>query len=86
MYQRKALLDQQLISMIMKTGHSPRYMAIAAPYLIECAPMSSFMNPSFTSPIATNASQNVLITWSEVTCSMISWLQTVETRKVLGSI
>ncbi len=39
------------------------------------------MNPSFTSPIAPNASQNVLITWSEVTCSMISWLQTVETGK-----
>jgi hypothetical protein len=81
MYQRKALLDQQLISMIMKTRHSPRYIAIAAPYLIKCVPTSSFMNPSFTSPIAPNASQNVLITWLEVTCLMISWLQTVETGK-----
>ena len=35
MYLRKASLDQRPISMIMKTGHSPRYIAMAAPDLIE---------------------------------------------------
>ena len=35
MYLRKASLDQRPISMIMNTGHSPRYIAMAAPDLIE---------------------------------------------------
>ncbi len=31
-------LDQRPINMIMNTGHSPRYIAMAAPDLIECVP------------------------------------------------
>jgi hypothetical protein len=37
MHLRKASLDQRTISMIMKRGHSPRYIAMAAPDLIERA-------------------------------------------------
>ena len=74
-----ASLDQQPISMIMKTGHSPRYIAMAAPDLIECVPTFSLLKPSLASPIAPTASRRALIMWSEVTWSIIPWLKNVET-------
>jgi hypothetical protein len=43
MYRRKALLDQQPIIMVRQTEQSLRNMAMAAPDLIECVPMSDFL-------------------------------------------
>jgi hypothetical protein len=69
MYLRKASLDQRPISMIMNTGHSPRYIAMAAPNLIECVPASSFLIPSFTPHIALTKSLNAWIMCVDVSCS-----------------
>ncbi len=72
------MLDQQPINIIMKTGHSTRYIAIAAPNLIKCVPMSSFFIPSLTSLIALTASHKTFIIWAEVTRSMMPPLRMVE--------
>ena len=64
--------------MIMNTGHLLKYIAIAAPNLIECAQTSSFLIPSLASPIAPTMSRSVSIRWSNVTCAMIPWLKTDE--------
>jgi hypothetical protein len=50
MYERKASLDQRPIIMITFTVHLPRYIAIADPYLRECAPMSSLLIPILVWP------------------------------------
>jgi hypothetical protein len=59
---KKGVAGQRPMSIIMKTGHSPRYMAIAAPNLIECVPTSSFLNLSLALPIAPTASRNASMT------------------------
>jgi hypothetical protein len=51
------------------TGHSPRYMAIAVPNLIEWVPISSLEIPSHALPMAHMALQRALITCRDVTCS-----------------
>jgi len=78
MYLRKALLDQHPISMIMNTGHSPRYIAMAAPDLIECVPTSSFLMPSFTYPMDPTASLNAFIMCVDGTCLRCLFTVTVE--------
>ena len=78
MYLRNASLDQRPMSMIVKTGHSPKYIAMAAPDLIECVPIWSFVMPSRCSPIATTASRRALITCSDVTCVTLSLSKTAE--------
>jgi hypothetical protein len=50
MYQRKASLDQQPRSMMVKTGTPAKYMAIAAPLLAECNPRWFGVNPSLSGP------------------------------------
>ena len=78
MYLRKAWLDHLPIIMIVKTGHSPKYMAIAAPDLIEWVPMSLALTPSMSSPIAmTDALRESTIS-SDVMCSMRPCLQMAE--------
>jgi hypothetical protein len=64
--------------MIIKTRHSPRYIFIAVPDLIECVPMSSFLKPNFALLIAPTASCSAFLAWLDVTCLMIPWLKTVE--------
>ncbi len=45
-YRKKALLDQRPMSIIVLTGHSPRYITIAAPDLIEWVPILCLAIPS----------------------------------------
>jgi hypothetical protein len=78
MYLRKALLDQRPISMIMNMGHSPRYIAMVAPDLIECVPTSSLLMPSFTSPMAPTASLNAFIMCVDVTCLRCPFTVTIK--------
>ncbi len=52
MYRRKALLDQRPISIIVYTGTPARYIAIAAPLLVEWRPIQSAENPNVSFPIA----------------------------------
>jgi hypothetical protein len=68
-YQRKALFDHWPMSMIVYTGHLPRYMAIAEPNLMEWVPISSLEIPWHALPMAHTASQRALITCRDVTCS-----------------
>ena len=70
MYQRKALLDHWPMSMIVYTGHSPRYMAIAVPNLMEWVPISCFAIPRCASLMALAASRRELITCRDVMWSM----------------
>ena len=49
-YRRNASEDQRPIIMIENVGTLSRYIAIAAPDLIECVPMSSGLKPSLISP------------------------------------
>ncbi len=79
MYLRKALLDQRPISMIMNTtGHSPRYIAMAAPNLIKCVPTFSFLIPSFTPHIALTESLNTWIMCVDVSCLRCPFTMTAE--------
>jgi hypothetical protein len=48
---RKAVLNHRPMSMIEKLGTPARYIAIAAPLLIECFPISDCRIPSCFSPI-----------------------------------
>ncbi len=56
MYLRKAVLDQCPMSMIKKMGVPAKYIAMAAPDLIDFDPISDQTIPSFVSPIATTPS------------------------------
>ncbi len=78
MYLKNASLDQHPISMMVNTAHSPRYIAMAAPDLIKCVPIWSFVMPSLCSPIATTASRSALMTFSNVTCVILSLIKTAE--------
>ena len=51
MYSKKASEDQRPISMIVYTGISSRYIAMAAPDLMEWVPISDILKPSDDSPI-----------------------------------
>ena len=74
---RKALVDQHPISMIMNTGHSPRYIAMAAPNLTKCVPTTSFLMPSFISPMAPTAFLNAFIC-VDITCLRCPFTMTVK--------
>jgi hypothetical protein len=50
MYLRKASLDHLPNNMIVNTGTCAKYMAIAAPLLAECKPISFAVKPSESSP------------------------------------
>ena len=52
MYRRKASLDQRPMIMIVYVGTLARYMAMAAPDLRECVPMSSAVKPRVSLPMA----------------------------------
>jgi hypothetical protein len=52
----KAVLDHRPMSMIEKIGTPARYIAIAAPLLIDCVPISDRRMPSFVSPIVSTPS------------------------------
>ena len=67
-YQRKALLDQWPMSMIVYTGHSPWYMAIGAPNLIEWVQISSLEIPRCALPMVHRALRRALITCRDMTC------------------
>ncbi len=67
-YRRKALLDHWRMSMIAYTGHSPRYIAIAAPNLMEWVPILSLEIPRRALPMAPTALRRALITCWDVTC------------------
>ncbi len=69
-YQRKASLDHWLMSMIVYTGHLPRYMAIAAPDLMEWVPIFSLEIPRHALPMEPMALQRAVITCQDVTCLM----------------
>jgi len=56
MYRKNALLDHLPSSMIVQTRTPERYIAIAAPHLAECRPISFGVNPSLSFPIAAAAS------------------------------
>ena len=51
MYLKNASLDHLPINMIVYTGISSRYMAIAAPEWSECVPISSGWKPNRAAPI-----------------------------------
>ncbi len=74
MYLRKALLDQQPIIMIKKTGHPPRNIAIAALEQMECVPISSTKMWRVSSPIALTASRNAFLICVEVMYSIQSYI------------
>ena len=59
-------------------GHSPKYIAIAAPDRIECVPTSSFLIPRISSPIDTTAARKAETISFEVMCSMRPYLHTAE--------
>ncbi len=52
MYRKKASLVQRPIIMMRQTEQLPKNMAIAAPNLIKCMPISSFLICSTSSPMA----------------------------------
>ena len=74
---RKASLDRHPINIIMKTGHSPKYIAVVALDLFECVPTSSFLMPSVTSPEVPTASLNVFIMCEDATQSRCPFTETV---------
>jgi hypothetical protein len=57
MYLRKAVLNHHPTCMIKKTGVPAKYIAMAAPDLIDFDPILDQMIPSFVSPIATTPSR-----------------------------
>ena len=66
------------MSIIVKTAHSPKYIAMAAPNLIKCVPIFSFVIPSQCSPIATTASCKASMTFCNVTCVILSLITIAE--------
>ncbi len=62
MYSKKELLDHQPMGLTVFTGHSLRYIAIAAPDLIEWVPIWCLAIPSQVSPMAPTTSGSALIT------------------------
>ncbi len=69
MYRRRALLDHRPMSMIVYTGNSPRYIAIAVPDLMEWVPILSLEIPRHALPMAPTALWSALITCRDVMCS-----------------
>ena len=65
--------------MIVYTGHSPKYIAIAAPDLIECVPTSDALIPNTSSPIEMTADRRACVISAEVMCSILSCLQIADT-------
>ena len=65
--------------MIVYTGHSPKYIAIAAPERSECVPTSSTLMPKISSPIDDTAARRAWTISLEVIWSMRLNLQTAET-------
>jgi hypothetical protein len=65
-YFRKAVLGHRPMSIIEKMGTPARYIAIAAPLLIECVPISYRRIPSFVSPIVSTPSRIRFEIMSEV--------------------
>ncbi len=64
---RKAVLDHRPMSMIEIIGKPAIYIAIAAPLLIECVPISDCRIPSFVLPIVSTPSlMRVEITSEEI--------------------
>ena len=59
-YRRKASLDHRPKSMMVKTEISAKYMAMAAPLLVECNPISFAVNPNVSGPTAVAARRNFL--------------------------
>ncbi len=66
------------MSMMVNTAHLPRYIAMAAPDLIKCVPISSFVMLSLCSPIASTASLSALMTFYDVICVILSVITTAE--------
>ena len=64
---------------MVKTGHSPRYMAIAAPDRIEWVPTSSFLIPSLSSPTDSTAACRACTISLDEMCSILLFLQTADT-------
>jgi hypothetical protein len=77
-YHKKALLNHLPMSIIVKTAHSPKYMVMAVPDLIECIPISSLLMLSQCSLIATTASWSALMMFWEVTCVICPLIMIVE--------
>ncbi len=69
MYHQRVSLDHRPMSMIVYTRQSPRYIAIAAPNLMEWVPILSLEIPRHALPIAPTALQSALITCRVVMCS-----------------
>ena len=70
MYHRNALLDQRPIIMIWQTEQSLKNIAMAAPDLIECVPISDFLIFKVSSPMATIASFMAAVICADVTWSI----------------
>ena len=79
MYLKNTSLDHLPIIMIVYIGHSPKYIAIAAPDLIECVTASGALMPSTSFPIDITAALSVFVISSEVICSILSFLQMADT-------
>ena len=79
-YLRKASLDHRLIIVMLWTGHLPRYINIAAPDLIECVHVSSFLIHRISSPIETNADRKADAISFKVVCSIRLYLHTAKTN------
>ena len=62
--------------MIVYTGHSPRYIAIAAPDPWECVPTFFALNPNLSSLMAQTASLRATTISSDVTCSILWFFNT----------
>jgi hypothetical protein len=68
MYLSKASLDHRPRSIIVKTGMPAKYMAIAAPLLAECRPISFSENPRISGPSVLVALRNCFST-----CCPVKW-------------
>ncbi len=71
MYHRNVSLDQRLIIMIWLTEQSLRNIAIAAPDLIECVPISNFLMCKMSSLMAAIVSFMAAINCADVTWSIL---------------
>lgn len=79
MYRRKASLDHRPSIIIVYTGTSPRYIAIAAPDLMECVPTSPFCIPILFLPTASIAPSSASINILDVTWVICPFISTAET-------
>ena len=82
-YNRNASELHRPISMMVYTGTSSRYIAIAAPDLMECVPISEGSKPNLALPIAVAAARRALMASALVTKKLLPLSEKVLTNESL---